>query len=51
MSDPDEKPDEPEEDDGKMPDVLEAVNRGRALRGAPPLEKLPSFYDDPNDYE
>ena len=34
-----------------MSDVLEAVNRGRALRGALPLEQLPSFYADPNDYD
>jgi hypothetical protein len=49
----DEKPEREKipDDERKMPDVLEAVNKGRALRGAPPLEELPSFYDDPYDYE
>ncbi len=28
-----------------MPEVLEAVNRGRGLRGAEPLDALPSFHE------
>jgi hypothetical protein len=38
-------------DETDMSDVLEAVNRGRALRGAQPLERLPSFYANPFDYD
>jgi hypothetical protein len=30
--------------------TLEYVNLGRAKRGVPPLDKLPSFYDSPFDY-
>jgi hypothetical protein len=37
--------------DPDMIEVLEAVNRGRALRGAPPIERLPSFYASPHEYD
>ena len=34
-----------------MSDVLKFVNKGRVLRGARPLERLPSFYANPFDYD
>jgi hypothetical protein len=27
------------------------VNKGRAMRGLPPIESLPSFYDQPEYYD